>query len=46
MSPISWAVLENIALFILVGFLCWFFNSGWAVLLLLTLNTFNIKEMK
>lgn len=37
------AYLENIALIILAGFLCWFFKSGWGALVLIFSNTVKNK---
>jgi hypothetical protein len=41
---LMWAVLENLGFFALSGFLCWWFNNGWPLLLLLLANSFRVKD--
>jgi len=35
----KWPVIENVAIFILIGFLCYLLESGWPILLILACNT-------
>jgi hypothetical protein len=39
-----WAFIENIFLFILIGFLCWLFKSGWPILLIVFANYVRTKN--
>ena len=34
MDEYKWMQLKNVALFALIGFLCWLFKSGWPCLLI------------
>lgn len=45
MSNLALMVIENIALMALVGFLCWYFESGWAVLLLFAMNQWKSTDV-
>lgn len=37
-------LVENIAIFILTGFLCWYFKSFWGLVPLLFINTMRSKR--
>jgi hypothetical protein len=45
-NNVMWGVLENIILYILVGFLFWLTRNGWVFLLLIFVNTFKSNKDK
>lgn len=46
MSPIGWAVLENIAILAAICFLVWFTESAWWALLVLGMNNIKYSSKK
>lgn len=46
MSPIGWAVMENIALLAALCFLVWFTDSWWWALILLFMNSIKYNSAK
>ena len=44
MSPLGWAVLENIAILAAICFLVWLTESAWWALLLFFMNNIRYKK--